>query len=195
MPVLRALERARLPILTVALTYLLSIGAGAVMVHRGNAFAIAYRDKIVSESQASPSIRALDSGERLRAAVFDFGGNLLAVTSNALGGLGVIIPYPFLAYRGWIGGIVSIDSSHASRLGNASEATYYLVTLLLQVIPSVLGAAAGINLGMSYYRPKPYYQGGKWLGLPKEALRDAMRIYALVVPLLLAASLWEFLLR
>ena len=72
---------------------------------------------------------------------------------------------------------------------------YYLTTLILQLIPSILGGGAGVNLGLSYYRPRPYYQGEKWLGLPKEALRDGLRIYILVMPLLLIASLWEFGMR
>lgn len=195
MVILRALRRARMAILTVALTYLVSTVIGIVMVQTGNQFAIAYRDKIVGNAQSSPILVALDRNNRLEAALLDFGGNLIAVCSNTLGGLGVIIPYPFIAYRGWIGGIVSIDGSHASRLADPNEATYYLTTLILQLIPSILGAGAGINLGLSYYRPKPYYQGQKWLGLSNEALRDVLRIYILVVPLLLIASLWEFGMR
>ena len=193
--ILRALRRAHMAILSVGLTYLISTLAGMVMVHSGDEFAVTYRDKIVSEAQASSILRALDRNNRLEAALLDFRGNLLAISSNALGGLGVIIPYPFIAYRGWIGGIVSINGAHASRLADPPEAVYYLVTLILQLIPSVLGAAAGINLGLSYYRPKAYYEGGKWLGFSKEALMDVLRIYALVIPLLLLASLWEFLLR
>jgi hypothetical protein len=50
-------------------------------------------------------------------------------------------------------------------------------------------------VGLAYLRPKPYYQGDKWLGIPKEAIRDVLRIYVLVVPLFLVASLWEFLAR
>ena len=193
--VIRALCRARISILTVAITYLVSTVIGIVMVHNGNQFAIAYRDKIIGEAQSSPILVALHRNNRLEAALLDFGGNLIAVCSNTLAGLGVIVPYPFMAYRGWIGGSVSLDGTHASRLADPKEAVYYLTTLILQLIPSVLGGAAGVNVGLSYFRPKLYYQGEKWLGLPKEALRDALRIYILVMPLLLIASLWEFGMR
>jgi len=165
------------------------------MVQTGNAFAISYRDKIVSNAKASPVIVALDKGNRIEAALLDAGGNLVAAISNTLGGLGVLIPYPFIAYRGWIGGIVSIDSMHASRFADPWEATYYLVTLVLQVIPSVLAGGVGVNLGLSYYRPKSYYQGKKWLGISLEAIKDVVLVYCIVVPLLLIASLWEFGLR
>jgi len=36
-------------------------------------------------------------------------GDLIAGISNSLEGLGVIFPFPFIAYQGWIGGIVSME--------------------------------------------------------------------------------------
>jgi uncharacterized membrane protein SpoIIM required for sporulation len=195
MSLVRALSRVRIPILTVGLTYLVSLVIGMIMVHSGNQWAVNYRDRIVSKAQSTPTIAALQQNNRLRAALLDFGGNLMGAISNTLGGLGVIFPYPFIAYRGWIGGIVSIDSSHASRLADIREAAYYLSTLVLQLIPYTLAGGAGVNLGLTLYTAKPYYQGEKWLGLPKEAILDVGRIYLLVIPLFLIASLWEFLMR
>jgi len=193
--ILRALSRARIAILTVGLTYLVSVIVGMVMVHTGNKFAVDYRDGIVNTAQSSPILVALDQNNRLQAALLDAGGNLIGAVSNTLGGLGVVFPYPFIAYRGWIGGIVSIDGAHASRLADPREAFYYLTTLILQLIPSTLGAGAGVNLGLNFYRPKPYYEGKKFLGLSVEAVRDVLWIYALVIPMLLVASLWEFGMR
>ena len=190
--VTRALHRARIAILTIALTYLVSVSAGMVMVHAGNEWAIIYRDRVVSGAQSSPTIIALKQNNRLRAAILDFGGNLYGAIADTLGGLGVVFPYPFVAYRGWIGGIVSIDSSHVSRFAETREAIYYLITLTLQLIPYVLAGGAGVNMGLALWRPKSFYQDEKWLGIPKEAVRDAFRIYLLVVPLFLLASLWEF---
>ncbi len=189
----RALYRARFPILTVALVYLVSVVVGIIMVHTGNAFAISTRDQIVSGAQSSPVLVTLNQGSRLQAALLDFWGNLVAGFSNLAGGLGVVVPYPIVAYRGWVGGIVSIDSAHASRLADPGQAAYYLITLVLQLIPYSLSGGAGVNLGLSLYRSKPYYQGEKWLGIPKEGIWDALRIFLLVVPLFLIASLWEFL--
>lgn len=193
--VIRALHRARMPILTVAVTYFVSVSLGILMVHAGNEWAIAYRDKIVSKAQSSPITIALDRNDRLRAAILDSIGNLLGAVSNTLEGLGVIFPYPFIAYRGWIGGIVSIDSLHMSRLADSKEAAYYLITLILQLIPSILAGGAGVNIGLANFKPKTFYQGENWLGLSKEAIRDAFRIYLVVVPLFLLASLWEFFQR
>jgi uncharacterized membrane protein SpoIIM required for sporulation len=190
--VVRALQRARIPILTVALASVLSVIAGILMVHTGNEYAIAHRDRIVDRARSSPITTAFKQDDRLRAAVLDFGGNLYAAIATTLGGLGVIAPFPLIIYRGWIGGIVSIDSSHMSRLAEPEEASYYLITLVLQLIPYVLAVGAGVNMGLAFIRPKPCYQGEKWLGIPKEAIRDTLRIYLLVVPLFFVASLWEF---
>jgi hypothetical protein len=193
--IFRAIYRARLAILTVGLTYLISVAVGMVMVHTGNPFALDYRDSIVSNAQSSPIIVALRQNNRLQAALLDAGGNLIGAVSNTLAGLGVIFPYPFIVYRGWIGGIVSIDGAHVSRLADPQEAFYYLSTLILQLIPSILAAGAGVNLGLSLYRSQPYYQGKKWLGVSVEAVRDVLWVYVLVIPLLLMASLWEFGMR
>ena len=192
--VFRALKRARLPIATFALAYVVSSSAGIIMVHTGNQFAINMRDNIVATSQNSTILVAYRSGNRLGAAFLDFASNLfLGAVTQTVGGLGVIFPYPVAAYRGWVGGIVSIDGNHASRLASPSEAAYYISVMVLQLIPYSLAGGAGVNLGLAYLRPPPYYKGDRWFGIPKEAVLDALRIYILVIPLFLAASLIEFL--
>jgi uncharacterized membrane protein SpoIIM required for sporulation len=193
--VLRALARARMPILTAALTYALAVVVGVIMVHTGSEFAIARRDAIVAKAQSSPTITAFRQKDRLEAAVLDFGANLFGAMASTVGGLGVLVSYPIMAYRGWIGGIVSLDSAHLSRLADLPEAMYYCVTLALQLIPYTLAGGAGVNMGLAFVRPKAPYQGEKWLGVPKEAIRDVLRIYLIVVPLFLLASLWEFFAR
>src|SRR5512142_390869 len=122
-PIVVALSRARLAILTIVLTYAVSLGTGMVMAHTGNAFALGYRDNLVGAARTSdPSSLALQRGERWNAALIDFGRNLLAAVADTVGGLGIVLPYAFVAYRGWVGGIVSVDGAHVSRLvdpGNA----------------------------------------------------------------------------
>ncbi len=192
--VLRALFRARIGIVTMVLVYALAVVFGIVMVNSGNQFAVSYRDSVVANAQNTPILIAYNRGGRLQAALLDFGSNLfLGAVPQTLGGIVVVLPYPVAAYRGWIGGIVSIDGSHNSRLVNPAQANYYLSILILQLIPYSLAGGAGVNLGLAYFRPKPYYSGDKWLGMPKEAVLDVLRIYVLVLPLFLVASLIEFL--
>jgi uncharacterized membrane protein SpoIIM required for sporulation len=193
--VARAIRRARSFIFTIAITYVLSILVGLVMVHIGNAFALTYRDQLVSQAMQQKPAVAANEGDKLQAALWDFSGNLLigAVPKTVMG-LGIIFPYPWVAYQGWVGGIVSVRSDRTSRLDDPRSAAYYLLTLLLQLIPYSLAVGAGVNVGVALFRPPQYYQGAKWLGLfPKEALWDVGRIYLLVIPLFLVASLWEFL--
>jgi uncharacterized membrane protein SpoIIM required for sporulation len=193
--VVRALQHARKAIISVALLYALSVTVGAVMVQAGYQPALSYRDSMVNTARATDSVfAALDSGDRLGAALLDFYGNLvLGAVPNTLGGLGVVFPYPLVAFRGWVGGIVSVNDAHVSRLATFNGGTYYLITLLLQLVPYSLSTGAGVNLGLSLWRKQPYYEGEKWLGFPKEAVLDVLRIYAVVIPLFLAASLFEFL--
>ncbi|MDL1894696.1 hypothetical protein FBQ82_00340 [Anaerolineae bacterium CFX7] len=130
--IIKALSRARLPILTFAVTYFISVLVGVLMVHTGNEFALTYRDDLVERAQENePALVALGQNERLRAALFDFGGNLGAGIGQTAAGLGIIVPYPIAAYRGWVGGIVSVNSAHVSRLASPSEALYYLSVVIL----------------------------------------------------------------
>ena len=100
--------------------------------------------------------------------------------------------YAAALLRGWVGGIVSVDGDHHSRLASARSGIYYLGVLLLQILPYSLVGGAGINIGISLYRRTPHYSGPRWWSFPIEALRDALRIYVLAIPFFLIASLIEF---
>jgi uncharacterized membrane protein SpoIIM required for sporulation len=195
-----ALSRARLPILWVALTYLIGTSTGAILVHAHNSFALNYRDSLVGRAyQSDPAAISLSRGHWARAAAADFVGNLLAgaVTSTIMG-LSVVLPFPVAAYRGWVGGIVSVDGHHTSRLADPRECAYYLGVLVLQLIPYILAGGAGVRLGLAFVFPRSrwaYSSPQRWLGLPAEGIRDVLRIYVVVVPLFLIASVVEFVAR
>jgi len=194
--ILPALRRARLPIFTIGLTYVLAVLVGLAMVHAGVSFALDARDSIVGQAYngSDPTINAKQNGQPLLAALSDFSGNLfLGAVPSTITGLGVVFPFPLAAYRGWIGGIVSVDGNHVSRLAQPGEAIYYLVTLLLQLIPYSLAGGAGVYFGLAYYRTHSRPPAARWYQLPRPELLDVARIYLLIVPLFLIASLWEFL--
>jgi hypothetical protein len=188
----RALSRTRFATLTVAAVYLLSGFIGAIQVHSGNHFALRYRDKLVGAAQSSTILTQLAAGHPFRASFFDSAGNLLGATSSGLLGLFPPAGYAMAAFRGWIGGIVSVDGNHHSRLASARSAAYYVGVLLMQIIPYSLVGGAGVNLGVSLYRPAPHYSGPHWWHFPVEALRDAARIFILAIPLFFLASIVEF---
>jgi Stage II sporulation protein M len=190
--ILRALSRARLPIVTVAATYLFSVLLGVFMVHSQNHFALAHRDKLVGDAQQSSTLTQRNVRHPFRAAVLDFAGNLVAGISSTVSGLCVPLAYPMVAYRGWVGGIVSVDGDHKSRFAHPRTALYYVVVLLMQILPYSLAGGAGVNVGISLFRASVRYSGPRWWIFPLEPLHDAARIYILVVPLFLIASLVEF---
>lgn len=190
-----AVARARRAVAAIAMMYVLSIAAGAAMVHAGSSFALGHRDALVSRARKEdPTMAALQRGNRMEAVLRDFGGNLLlGAVPKTISGLSVVMPFPLVAYQGWVGGIVSVRDDHTSRLSSPREAAYYLITLVLQVFPYALAGGAGVNLGLAFLRPRPPYDGAKWLNIPRDALWDTLRIYILIVPLFFLASLWEFL--
>ena len=196
--IVQPISRARIPILSVGGVYLISILLGIMMVHSGNPFALHARDKVVSNAvQHNPITIAYNQGNILGAALLDFAGNLLVGSvPQSVMGMGIVFPYPWVAYQGWVGGIVSVRGDHTSRLNDVRSAVYYLLTLLLQVTAYSLTVGAGVNVGVSLFWPASYYQGEKWARLfPKEVLWDWIKIYAIASPVFLLASLWEFFSR
>ena len=189
-----AIGRSHIAILSIAATYAVSILIGVAMVTSGNALALDRRDQIVGTAQSDGSLVALRAGEPVRAALLDFASNLVlgGVTSTILG-VAVVGVYPIVAYRGWVGGIVSVDARHESRLGDPSRAGYYLATLLLQFIPYSIAGGMGVQLGVDAWRAVKTPRPDTWLGLPTDRLRDVAHAYLLIVPLFLVAALWEFL--
>lgn len=193
--ILRAVARARAAILSAAVTYAVSVTFGLVLAHTGNGVALAQGNRIVGTAQTNDaSAMAYNRGQLVRAACLDWSGNLRGAVVDTVLGMGVVMPYPMIAYRGWVGGIVSVEHDGTSRLAKPLRAAYYFLTLILQLTGYSLAAGAGINLGVALFRPRPFYQGSKWLGsIPHEAVRDVLRIYTVVIPLFGLASFWEFL--
>jgi hypothetical protein len=196
----RAFRRSRLGIGTIALTYVISVVVGLSLVHAGNRFALSYRDRLVGRAvQESSILRNLEKGNRLRAAGLDSAGNIFAGAVSLVVGYFPPTGYGMAAFRGWIGGIVSVDGEHHSRLGAPRECFYYLTTLILQLIPYSLAGGAGVSLGIATFsrRGRSVYPGGRvrWLLIPYEALGDAGWIFLVAVPLFAVASGFEFLAR
>ncbi len=191
-----ALTRARFGILSIALVYAASVTFGIFTTHLGYRFALDYRDRIVGDAvKTNETVKANLAGNTMQAALMDFAGNLLlGSVPQSVMGMTVVVPYPFVAYQGWVGGIVSVRGDHSSRLNTMHSAVYYLLTLLLQLAAYSISIGAGVNMGIAMLRPAAHYQGEKLLRIfPKEALRDWGRLYLVAIPIFLVGSLWEFL--
>ena len=195
-PFFCAFRRARGPIAASAVTYLTFLLLGIALASLGWAFAVNQRDSIVNGAQTSPIQVDDRQGNHVAAALLDFGANTaLGAIPTSIIGLTVIGPFPIAAYRGWVGGIVSIDTGHHSRLATPSGATYYIVTIILQLIGYVLTMGAGVHVGWSAWkiRNDPSVRSHAGVRIPWSALRDAGYIYLVAVPVFLIGSLWEFL--
>ena len=169
---------------------------GIALATAGWPFAVSQRDSIVGGARSSPVTAAYHNGDRLQAALLDFGLNVGAgAIPTSVTGLSVIGPFPIAAYRGWVGGVVSIDSNHRSRLTTPAGAVYYLVTLALQLAGYVLTMAAGLRVGLCAWRARNDVAIRPVLGLrvPSGAWKDAGWLYAVAIPFFFVGSLWEFL--
>lgn len=168
--------------------------AGIAMVASGDAFALGRRDDIVAGARSGAISAADGAGDHVQAAVLDFASNLvLGAIPSTITGVTVVAPYPIAAYRGWIGGIVSVDGDRQSRLADPARALYYVVTLVLQLIPYSIAGGMGVHLGVGVWREVLRRPTSWSLPLPRDRLADTALAYAVIAPLFLVASLWEFL--
>ena len=113
-----AVKRCRIYVLSVFITYCISCSVGLFMSQNGNDFALSQRDRIVGNAVKNSTVTDnYLKGNNLAAATYDFCGNLfLGAMPQTLLGLGVVVPYFSVAVQGWVGGIVSVDSEHKSRM-------------------------------------------------------------------------------
>lgn len=192
--VLSSARRCKKWALVIFTLYTLSCLAGMYMVHSGSSFALSYRDKVVgaaiAKDQASINYK---KGNRFKAALLDFSGNLfIGAIPQTIMGLSVVVPCVTTVYQGWIGGIVSVDGHHRSRLKTSKSALYYFIVLLLQYIPYSLAIGSGLRLGVETYKVN---RGGKLsrYKIDQPSLKDVLYIYVLVVPLFFIASCFEFM--
>ncbi len=195
MRILLALRRARGGIAIIAATYIITVAVGIAMVHMGNQRALSFRDSLVAKAhRVDAASIADDRGDHATAAAIDFSRNLgLAAIPETVGGLAFVLPVALAAYRGWVGGVVSVDRSHRSRLRKPRTAVYYVVTMLLQLMAYTLADGAGLYLGWSYIKKRGPFVGPRWFRLPEPALKDVAWLYVLIVPLFALGSWWEFL--
>ena len=194
--IIGALRRSRRFALSIFLTYVLSSSIGIFMAHAGNTFALEQRDKTVQKALTSDkSSIAYQSGNPATGLVLDFAGNVFyAAIPQTVAGLGVILPYFSVAYQGWVGGIVSIDGSHQSRLRRAKPASYYFIVLFLQFIPFSLSIGAGVRCGVELYRHNADVNWRFWkYRLPRQCLVDLGWVFGVTIPLFFVASAFEFL--
>jgi len=192
----QAILRGKPFAISIFLTYLLSSSVGIFMAHGGHRFALAQRDKTIQKALTSDKASiAYQSGNQVTALILDFAGNLFyAAIPQTVAGLGVVLPYFSVAHQGWVGGIVSVDRTHRSRLRSIRATSYYFLVLFLQFIAYSLSIGAGVRCGVELYRHNAATGWRFWrYRLPPESLVDLGWVYVVTVPLFFVASAFEFL--
>lgn len=182
--------------MSVFVTYVLAAAVGAVMAHSGNSVALGRRDAIVTRALAHDAASiALRAGHRVRAAWIDAAANFgVAALPQTIAGATIVLPYVTVAYQGWVGGIVSVDRHHLSRLRTVRGAAYYFGVLLLQFLAFSLCIGGGIQCGIALYQQN---RDVGWrlsqYRLGTASLRDLLWVVGSSMPLFLLASMFEFL--
>jgi hypothetical protein len=180
----------------VAAIYTASFLAGYLMVHTQTPFAMELGDSIIQSVPTSPVIGpiidALMVGNLAFAIAATFLVNLSigAFASTTLpglipliGGLGSIAVSGF---RGFTIGVAYYEAFNVS-IGYTVVA---LGTAILELGAYVFSTASGINISLSTIFPGRYQVDGGWVAF-KEAWKDAIRIYVIVVILLALGAIWE----
>lgn len=189
-----SIKNCKAYIVSVFFVYCFSCLIGIIMVQTDNNFALEQRDKIVGiATNTDKASINYQQGNPLTATLYDFTGNLFLDITQTFLGLGVVIPYITVSYQGWIGGIVSVDNFHKSRLRKIQSALYYFIVLFLQFIAYSLSIGAGIKTGIEVYKQNNLVNWRFWkYRIRKENLLDIRNIYFLSIPIFFIASFFEF---
>jgi hypothetical protein len=191
-----AFLHCRAAILSILATYLVGACVGVLMAHTGSSLALDRRDQVVEKALATdPAVLEFQAGNRLTAAILDFAENFLTgAVPQTLMGIAVVPAYVSVAYQGWVGGIVSVDNLHRSRLAAPVSAIYFVVTLALQFIAYSAAVGAGVQAGVDLYRTNVGVGLRVWAyRVPKTVARNILYVYLLALPVFVLASMFEFL--
>ncbi len=191
-----SLRRARVPILSLAAIQGSLVLGGALAVREGNRIATLDRDSVMTRVRTDDvAARASRQGRVLEAVLIDFSHSLLLEAApDTVTGLTVVLPYAWAAHRGWIGGIVFADGRSRGRPPvTVAQPVWDLLALALRLLAHSLAGGAGVSMGLAVFRVRPPSEDARWFGVPREAVLDALALYVVVAPVLLAASMCEFL--
>ncbi len=194
MKISTSLNRCKVYIISVFAVYCISCSIGIIMVQTDNNFALVQRDKIVGTAvRTDKASLNYQKGNNLNAALYDFTGNFLWGAEQTFLGLGIVIPYFTVSYQGWVGGLVSVNNLHKSRLKKLEPAIYYFIVLFLQFIAYSLSVGAGIKTGIDLYKQNQLISWRLWkYRIRKENLSDVLNIFVLSIPVFFIASFFEF---
>jgi len=195
--VIKVLLKIKKIIFFIAILYVLSFFIGFSLIAIENPFAIQFKNFImefISTYQPfSYVLEALKSGNILQAIIFTFLYNLFsgAFLSTTLPGLLPFIGAIFISLITFLRGLM-IGITYYEIFENFNILTIVaLGTLFLELSAYVFSASAGINISLSIIFPERYSTNR--FEAFKKSIKDALKIYLIVIILLMLGAIWEII--
>ena len=199
---LRTAKKMKGLILLITVLYIISYFIGYIVIRIQLPFMQGFIEPMLEGISTNPIytpiISAFENKNLAFAILYTFIVNLLggAFASTTLPGIipliGAAISGLVTVFRGFMIGALftyaaSIEIEAPVGIGWMIVA---LGTLLLELGAYVFSATAGINLSLSSIFPNRYFSESRKIAF-KEALKDAGRLYIIVVILLILGAIWE----
>jgi hypothetical protein len=194
---IKVLLKIKKIIFFIAILYVLSFFIGFLLIAIENPFAIQFKNFIIefisTYQPFSYVLEALKSGNILQAIIFTFLYNLIsgAFLSTTLPGLLPFIGAIFISLVTFLRGLM-IGITYYEIFENFNLLTIVaLGTLFLELSAYVFSASAGINISLSIIFPEKY-SINKFEAF-KKSIKDALKIYLIVIILLIFGAIWEMI--
>jgi hypothetical protein len=194
---IKVLLKIKKIIFFIAILYVLSFFIGFLLIAIENPFAIQFKNFIIefisTYQPFSYVLEALKSGNILQAIIFTFLYNLIsgAFLSTTLPGLLPFIGAIFISLVTFLRGLM-IGITYYEIFENFNLLTIVaLGTLFLELSAYVFSASAGINISLSIIFPEKY-SINKFEAF-KKSIKDALKIYLIVIILLIFGAMWEMI--
>jgi hypothetical protein len=191
-----AAARMKISIVVVTLMYASSFLAGWYLISANSPFAVEVRQgvlgAVVTEAPFATIIQSLQGGELALAILTTFVLNLVvgAFVTTTLPGIIPVIGAAFSGLvtllRGFVIGVTYPEVLSASPVAFALG----LGTMVLELGAYVFSGAAGIHIALAPILPRRYGTESRGMAF-KNAWRDSVRVYPIVIILLALGAVWE----
>jgi hypothetical protein len=195
-PAVEAAARMKISIVAVALMYVVSFLAGWYLISTSSPLAVEIKQgvlgAVVTEAPFTTIIQSLQGGELAVAILTTFMLNLVvgAFVTTTLPGIIPVIGAAFSGLvtllRGFVIGVTYPEVLSASPVAFALG----LGTMVLELGAYVFSGAAGIHIALAPILPRRYGTESRGMAF-KNAWRDSVRVYPIVIILLALGAVWE----
>jgi hypothetical protein len=195
-PAVEAAARMKISIVVVALMYVSSFLAGWYLISTSSPLAVEIKQgvlgAVVTEAPFTTIIQSLQGGELALAILTTFVLNLVvgAFATTTLPGIipviGAALTGVVTLLRGFVIGVTYPEVLSASPVAFALG----FGTMILELGAYVFSGAAGIHIALAPILPRRYGTESRGVAF-RNAWRDSVRVYPIVIILLALGAVWE----